>query len=1638
MSWFGNLINNLFGGGNKSTPSTSNRPNYGRFASDIDRDFNRPDQEALRRQREEEEARRRQEQERKRAEAEARRLEEAKRQQEAAKKALANPSNFQTNWTKAQTPVFDQRINPNLRPPANPINRPQPTQQVIQKAQNDARVLANADSKQVADLSGLIEQKKRQKVEEEKKKLNWFDRNLFDTGWKKRAEDLAVNSAVNEYYNRQNPTGDIRYSDYAKNLVKNVADSRGVASKDTAERTKRFVDNVDNVDNAMRKAYNVLQFLPGVSLGAETVGGLISKVAGEESEFSQRQKELTQDREVTDLYDNMNALARQTLGDSFKKPNGNYDWNRVRQELENAAKTRGLNQVEEAMLAMVKERDLGNTVQNVSMVTGLLDLIPIPGAGAKVPLKLTKAGLKVSTKPLAKAAAVKTLGGAATGAVIAPAATAGILAASGNADQMKDFAVKDWLKIAGQGAKTGFVGGLVGGTDDALITSSLYSHAADNIQTSLKKVTDADFITNEAKKVDVDDLLRQKQNAFNPNEVEPGVIKKNAEVEPDIIKKSPEIELPDNQLAQKPVMPEAPTVKTGKSIVQDVADLYTKTAKVAQPDIATPTTPRPAQVVESVAPQKITTNQVKPATSDQIMADFTKAAQIKSSPEVDQPVAKPKALAPTEIDEVGNAVPLRSDQQLYQDTGVAPNQGGGASKVATEQMAKDFEQAAKQEFSAPTKDVEASPRLVEAINEALGEIKDDIMPNRPFSRKAKSYDVARQELDTRLKNTTPEMLVGKFASSNGTRNLSDPTDAFEAVSAMFILGEHKPKGWEDAATNAFASIAESRGNAGSMLRATQEIYNMLPAEYKVNVTLNKLAKKHNLKVSDITPQQREVLTGLVKQSDELSKSYEALFNAQREITSRMELTHQALTPEQKAISNEIGRNLKELENAIQINNGKVMNYLEAEIVPKGRLDLRASDFAKTMMLSSPSGRMFDIKATANVAAKDMLDKNLSALGGKLYNKFTNQPGKVLDTMTSPTQFWQGTKEGVGDIIGPRKVDNIHTAMNKASRSDFRAQQGPVKSTVGRATEAATDLTKGMDYDMRWSLAMQDGKRAGLSGDALKDYAIAKMSVLSPDQVYKANQFHMKANMLHHNRVSQLLRASAKVANVPVIGPILDHLTVPFKSFLGGSIHRAITEGNVLGNAVSAISSAKKHDVQGVIDNVARGLTNTAQMGLGYVMRNNGMIRFEDSQGNSYEGGYITNPDGTWSVPITNLGLNNAINLIVGAQVARAHESGEDPETVLPTIGETIAGVVASVPEAAKAIDVTQLTGDTTLGNTLSSISKLGGEGTSVDRTVDKMTDAGAGLASNLATQFIPNAGRDINAILDYTSLNPTHEAAETKATKINPEKGTEVSDGKATALNRLINAIPVASQTMLDRQEGVPAKTFGDRVEKRSRKSVEATQKRYQGMTDEQIKKDRETRGVPMTDKAIKVKMENGEYDLAMEGLTIGMMEADKNGVLSKSDEKKYNQEMDRLEVTRDGGYDPIIQEQYKGIGVELWRRMGDPDSEDYDPALHETLKRYDQELAAKDASRNSNFSNKPKYTYKETKGKGSKSGIKSISLGSIATVGSGSSGGASGAKKIAYQKVSDKKSSIPKVKMTKNYDTSKLRKISRTKGRIV
>ncbi|HYG84582.1 MAG TPA: hypothetical protein VD907_06950 [Verrucomicrobiae bacterium] len=127
--------------------------------------------------------------------------------------------------------------------------------------------------------------------------------------------------------------------------------------------------------------------------------------------------------------------------------------------------------------------------------------------------------------------------------------------------------------------------------------------------------------------------------------------------------------------------------------------------------------------------------------------------------------------------------------------------------------------------------------------------------------------------------------------------------------------------------------------------------------------------------------------------------------------------------------------------------------------------------------------------------------------------------------------------------------------------------------------------------------------------------------------------------------------------------------------------------------------------------------------------------------------------------------------------------------------------------------------------------------------------------------------------------------------------------------------------------------------------------------------------------------LERGEYDtnLAVLKLKRDLMKEDKT--TKPSSLKDVDTAIKRGEIYRDGQVPYDMIQAYQTTGVDEWRKMGDPESDEYDPDMYQRLWELDERMSKAGVSYKRGALDKPKYSAKQAgSGRGSRGGAGSYS----------------------------------------------------------
>lgn len=1019
----------------------------------------------------------------------------------------------------------------------------------------------------------------------------------------------------------------------------------------------------------------------------------------------------------------------------------------------------------------------------------------------------------------------------------------------------------------------------------------------------------------------------------------------------------------------------------------------------------------------------------------------------------------------TDADFLGNEA-LVSDAQAAQDMieeGIAPLRQASPVATAEEAMQTAAERAAADEVALTGA---AAPRTRARITARIddADLAADLNADVPALDKI-SLSEAEANAKAFINDLSDEALIGRFS---GDIKIDSPQGFYAALNGIKRLEALDPTDATGSIRNALDAMTEYASASGRGLRTTQIVFEDMPTTMKVDYLINKISKA-GVEMDDAS---RAELLRRIQASDAAADGVRTLEAEAEDLLNSGLINNRSMSPEVSARAAELSKAINDADRAKELAQGEAWRFYQ-DSLPKSPLGKRVGDMGRTLMLSSPTGRVFDVLSTSATTIDDTINRGVSGFLGKITNMIAGK-GTVKDTIFSPFDYGRGMVEGAKDIgasfRGQGRVESILDEASRNTRGDIQTGGGRIRNAIRTLVETPTNLTRGIQNEELFRSGMQEAAQMGLKGEARQTYARLRASVPSEEQFRAAEQSWKKANMLHDNAVSRALNNVANSLDKKGGGwasPFIRNQIAPFTSWLGGNLHRTITDKNVLWNVGSALNNARKGNLQGVIDDVAKfGVNSTEALALGYGLTQAGVITTEDANGDSYGGLYFH--IGDRYIPVAIAGTAS-VPIILGNAVHQGMEDG-DLGTVINALGTNTlknAGV-ASV-----------FGGDNNFQSAIAEATQEGGN----------LTDAISQYLGGTFRQYIPGITADVNSVLDQTSLNPTGEAAETRVTETNPDTGREVTDVLATELNKTANRIPFLSQN-LDRKEGTQAKDLLDRSLKATRETDEqvqqrevkesledmekrlkaekvpmkdddiqdaiddgdfenaikgleyklakteadpdATNRQKEKVKDELLQAQLQNEGVPVTDDGIKARTEDGDYENAILGYRYQLkkLEGDKN--VPESKREGIRDEITRLQITSEGAYPKEIIALYSDTSQSEWRAMGNPESEDYDPELYQMLWSYDEQLTKAGVSKSSKGKEKRKFNAAGSGGGRGGSGRKGFST-DIATQSFNKFN--FDPQKPLKADYASPESAIPTLERVPNYDQSKKKKISVNKG---
>lgn len=887
-----------------------------------------------------------------------------------------------------------------------------------------------------------------------------------------------------------------------------------------------------------------------------------------------------------------------------------------------------------------------------------------------------------------------------------------------------------------------------------------------------------------------------------------------------------------------------------------------------------------------------------------------------------EPVVKPEPKAKVTSEPVTEPTPVK------EPTPIKETPATGEKSRLVESYTDSFHKADSDEFAKLVKDKNPSQSINDKVARANAELdKTDFDGIKNLSgQKITNVDeaVKGQEALNRLYRMSQEVdEVGK------------PTQrALQAKEAEQTLLSH---------LDSFAS------ESGLNLRSIRVAYERMTPAQKAKYWKKKLT----LDDADLTVEQEDVFTKMLGDADKVGKEldemtdttiYSKTKNLMDDLNSGNRST---LTSDEISMLRDNSGKIESIQKDYEMAVGKAVRYLQDSVYknqPKtvGKYASQVGDYGRQSMLSSVSGRVFDLQSTGFTVAGDVGQNMLETVFGKMLNKASGKRLATNDTFISPKEMFKGGARALGDLgrevkSGIARVGNPNKFIHETgiNRGDIRAPRGPVGRVVSGAVRLPDAMTSGIREASLRQQGLSNAKKLGLKGEAAEAYAEGFKLFPTSGASDKAYNMWRKANMMHDNgltrRVEKVVSAlearGSESATARMVGGMIKNAFLPFTRYSSGYLNRLVMEKNVVARLGTIVKGIGTKDADTAIKGLA-GLARDGAEGAAIVGLALPALGWElvdhDENGKNFDGLYVKTGSNRY-FPVALFGL--ASPSVITAYEVRKQMDGSGPAS-----GEGLMDRAGSwIEKMFKTADVGATLG---LGSTVLKVGQdviTASESGDTNKVVEALNSAGL----TIANQYIPAITGDINAILDQTALNPTRERADTKVKKVNLETGREVTDQVASAIAKLQNRIPFASQ-QLPRQEGTVAKDMLDRSVRggRSSEAQELAMKDQKAAAE--VKKTvtklnveyRKSGGID-TETKYKNAVNSGEWDKAIGydkwKLEVGKLE----GKLTDEDIAKKEKSVKTYELFRDNKYDAGLYKKYfksssKNGGVTLteWRKM--------------------------------------------------------------------------------------------------------------------
>lgn len=995
------------------------------------------------------------------------------------------------------------------------------------------------------------------------------------------------------------------------------------------------------------------------------------------------------------------------------------------------------------------------------------------------------------------------------------------------------------------------------------------------------------------------DGLRKAENEIDPNspdiEVEPGVKPSTPEPEDALIKAdepkataegTPAIEVEAGIKSTN--LPKVPDV-TNPIALAKATDTAGNATGVPIADFSQPIDG--SQLQKAPNPVDETIDQIAARAPTEAVDDLT-------------PPAKAVGVAGGEVDSMGNPV-LKSDAEVAQemaDAGIAPTPAPSVTGQIESELEAASSAAAREQFQRTNDPASLREREAFASTEedaALAQEIIDTVPSKTPLNTEEMLSTARNN----ARSQSPDQLVASWGPGR-TIDQGNPqawVNALEERKVLNAMVAENVPGAREARLNLADAMSQFQSKSGQNLNILKVAYDEMPADMKAELLIKKVDRaRKNAGMDELSEMEMGELLARVETAEAANTRLKTLENDIADFNRS--ITSGSATPETRARLNELAAAREEALADLYSKNAVVTDYF-AKVSPDSTFGQKLANWNRVSMLSSVTGRIFDVASTSATTALDTVNRAVSSLIARGLNGRVGEGGAktaLPQILPSAGDLRKAAGRTIDSARGKNQVRDVMAEVQGmgTGRSELQNQsRGRFRNLVKAGTEAPTELTRYIeDNEIRRS-GLQRAEELGLSGDDADLYADSYSAVATTAEKYMAQQEHLKANMLHNNVVSSkidqvsntLLQSNSKAGKTT--GAILKSVVAPFTRFIGGMTHRTFTDMNVVHNAWEIRKGLKNGDAQMVSDAMAKATTN---LGIGFatatVLAETGVLVDHDANGDSYAGLYFH--VGDRYIPVGFAGLAS-VPMIVGYGLNQASKAENPSEAFTAATTDTLSRVLASTGTA----------GFFGADNALQSA--IGGASSAISPSDSNSDERNwADVIGSMARQSIPGGLNDVNAVLNqFDSLNPTGEAAETT---VKTEDGKQ--DPIATQIAKTQNVIPGLSQ-MLPRREGTVARDLIDRSTKGNRESGEMKNERETKESLSDWKKRLEDEGAPVTAEKISDLAKTGDYDKALAGAEYRLAELEADEKATENSKINARREIEDYKFGQQHKYLPTSNE---------------------------------------------------------------------------------------------------------------------------------